>query len=134
VAAESTAEAGGGDGKAAAENSEEARRAEFRRIAERRIRLGLLLAEIGRRNNIAVSQEELNQALAREARRHPGQERQVIDYYRQNPAAFNGLGAPILEDKVIDFIIEMAKPEVRRVSPQELLALPEPDDEAATSP
>jgi trigger factor len=134
TAAESAAETGEGEGKEAAGDSDEARRAEYRRIAERRIRLGLLLAEIGHRNNITVSQEELNQALAREARRHPGQERQVIDYFRQNPTAFNGLRAPILEDKVVDFIIEMAKPEVRRVTPQELLALPEPDDEAATSP
>jgi trigger factor len=134
AAAARAAEASEGNGKEAAEDSEEARKAEYRRIAERRIRLGLLLAEIGRRNNISVGQEELNQALAREARRHPGQERQVIDYYRQNPAAFNGLRAPILEDKVIDFIVEMAKPEVRKVTPQELLALPEPDDEAATAP
>jgi trigger factor len=91
------------------------------------------LAEIGRRNNITVSQEELNQALAREARRHPGHERQVIDYYRQNPAALGGLRAPILEDKVVDFIVEMAKPGVRKVTPQELLALPEPDDEPASA-
>lgn len=131
AAAESTAETSEGGDKEAAEDSEEARRAEYRGIAERRIRLGLLLAEIGRRNNITVSQEELNQALVREARRHPGQERQVIDYYRQNPAAFNGLGAPILEDKVVDFIVEMAKPEVRKITPQELLALPEPDEAAA---
>ncbi len=107
--------------------SEEALKAEYRRIAERRIRLGLLLADIGRSNNITVSQEELNQALAQEARRHPGHERQVIDYYRQNPGALANLRAPILEDKVIDFIVEMAKPEVRRLTPQELLALPEPD-------
>ncbi|MGH7039704.1 MAG: trigger factor [Stellaceae bacterium] len=107
--------------------SEEALKAEYRQIAERRIRLGLLLADIGRSNNITVSQEELNQALAQEARRHPGHERQVIDYYRQNPGALANLRAPILEDKVIDFIVEMAKPEVRRLTPQELLALPEPD-------
>jgi trigger factor len=121
----------GGEGKEAAGAGEEVRKAEYRKIAERRIRLGLLLAEIGRSNNITVSQEELNQALASEARRHPGHERQVIDYYRQNPGALGGLRAPILEDKVIDFIVEMAKPEVRKLTPQELMALPEPDGEGA---
>jgi trigger factor len=123
--------AAAGEGKQASGADEEALRAEYRRIAERRIRLGLLLAEIGRSNNITVSQEELNQALAQEARRHPGRERQVIDYYRQNPGALGGLRAPILEDKVIDFIVEMAKPPVRKLTPQELLALPDPDDAGA---
>jgi trigger factor len=125
--------AGRDENRETAGDGEEAQKAEYHKIAERRIRLGLLLAEIGRRNNITVSQEELNQALAREARRHPGHERQVIDYYRQNPAALGGLRAPILEDKVVDFIVEMAKPGVRKVTPQELLALPEPDDEPASA-
>src|SRR5579875_2734901 len=120
--------AGDGAGK---DKEEQERAAEYRRLAERRIRLGLLLAEIGRRNNITVSQEELNQALLREARRHPGHERQVVDYYRRNPDALGALRAPILEDKVIDFIVEMAKPPVRKVTPQELLTLPEPDGEPA---
>lgn len=118
-------------GPSTGSEDEETLKAEYRRIAERRIRLGLLLAEIGRSNNITVSQEELNQALAQEARRHPGHERQVIDYYRQNPGALANLRAPILEDKVIDFIVEMAKPEVKKLTPQELLALPEPDSEEA---
>ncbi len=96
--------------------------AEFRRIAERRVRLGLLLAEVGRNNNIQVSQEELNQALLQEARRHPGYERQVFDYYRNNPDALNNLRVPIFEDKVVDFIFDLAKPAERGVTPQELLA------------
>lgn len=108
---------------------EEAARAEYRGIAERRVRLGLLLAEVGQRNNISVTQDELNQAVAREARRHPGYERQVLDFYRQNPGALANLRAPIYEDKVVDFIVELAKPEERRVSPQELLAMPDPDAE-----
>ena len=69
-----------------------------------------------------MTQEELNQALAQEARRHPGYERQVIDYYRNNPDAINNLRAPIFEEKVVDFIVELAKPEERKVTPQELLA------------
>jgi trigger factor len=118
-------------GAAATPGEDEATRAEYRGIAERRVRLGLLLAEIGRRNNIAVSQDELNQAITREARRHPGYERQVLDYYRQNPDAIANLRAPIFEDKVVDFIVELAKLGERRVTPQELLALPDPDAAAA---
>ncbi|MGH7093102.1 MAG: trigger factor, partial [Stellaceae bacterium] len=90
AAAESAVEAPEDDEKA---------KTEFRRIAERRVRLGLLLAEVGRSNNITVSQEELNQALAQEARRHPGYERQVIDYYRKSPEAIGNLRAPIYEEK-----------------------------------
>lgn len=107
---------------------DEALRAEYRRIAERRVRLGLLLAEVGRSNNITVTQDELNQAITREARRHPGYERQVLDFYRQNPDAVAHLRAPIFEDKVVDFIVELAKVQERKISPQELLSLPEPDD------
>ncbi len=110
---------------------DEAVKAEYRSIAERRVRLGLLLAEVGRSNNITVTQEEINQAITREARRHPGYERQVLDFYRQNPGAIANLRAPIFEDKVIDFIVELAKPAERRVTPQELLAMPDPDENSA---
>jgi trigger factor len=113
------------------ENDDDEVRAEYRRIAERRVRLGLLLAEVGSGNNITVTQEELNQAITREVRRHPGYERQALDFYRQNPEAVASLRAPIFEDKVVDFIVEMAKVPERRVSPQELLALPEPDGDNA---
>jgi trigger factor len=114
---------------------EEKSRAEFRRIAERRVRLGLLLAELGRDNNIQVSQEELNQALLQEARRHPGYERQVFDYYRNNPDALNSLRVPIFEDKVVDFIFDLAKPAERGVTPQELLAASrEGDNDEGTEP
>jgi trigger factor len=87
----------------------------------------LLLAEVGRSNNITVTQDELNQAITREARRHPGYERQVLDFYRQNPEAVANLRAPIFEDKVVDFIVELAKVEERKISPQDLLSLPDPD-------
>jgi trigger factor len=106
---------------------EDALKADYRRIAERRVRLGLLLAEVGRSNNITVTQDELNQAITREARRHPGYERQVLDFYRQNPEAVVHLRAPIFEDKVVDFIVELAKVEERKISPQDLLSLPDPD-------
>jgi len=116
-------------GPAGADQSDEAARAEYRKIAERRVRLGLLLAEVGRKNNITVTPDEVNQAIAREARRHPGHERQVLDFYRQNPGTIDALRAPIFEDKVIDFIVELAKVGERKVTPQELFAIPEPAGE-----
>jgi trigger factor len=109
--------------------SGETQKAEYRRIAERRVRLGLLLAEVGRNNNITVTQDELNHAITREARRHPGYERQVLDFYRQNPETVGNLRAPIFEDKVIDFIVELATVEERKITPQELLSSPDPEEE-----
>jgi trigger factor len=88
---------------------------------------------VGRSNNITVTQDETNQAITREARRHSGYERQVLDFYRQNPEAIANLRAPIFEDKVIDFIVELAKVEERRITPQELLSAPEPDGENSVS-
>jgi trigger factor len=131
-APEPESEAGAGaaqDGERQADSTEddEALKADYRRIAERRVRLGLLLAEVGRSNNITVTQDELNQAITREARRHPGYERQVLDFYRQNPEAVGNLRAPIFEDKVVDFIVELAKVEERKISPQDLLSLPDSD-------
>jgi trigger factor len=131
VAPEETALEGASDSEpAAADEGDEKAKSDFRRIAERRVRLGLLLAEVGRNNNITVSQEELNQALTQEARRLPGYERQVIDYYRKNPDALNNLRAPIFEDKVVDFIVELAKPDERKVTPQELMTDDADDDES----
>ncbi len=112
-----------------AHEAEEGVKAEYRKIAERRVRLGLLLAEVGRTNNITVTQEEVNQAITREARRRPGYERQVLDFYRQNPGAIDNLRAPIFEDKVIDFIVELAKIGERKTTPQELFALPDATEE-----
>ncbi|MGH6778453.1 MAG: trigger factor [Bradyrhizobium sp.] len=106
-------------------------KAEYRAIAERRVKLGLLLSEVGRKNNITVSQDELNRALVDEARRFPGQERQVIEYYRKNPSATDGLRAPIYEDKVVDFVVELAQVTERGVPPAELLAEAEEDGESA---
>ena len=108
-------------------------KAAFRKIAERRVRLGLLLAEVGRNNNIAVTQEEVNQAITREARRRPGYERQVLDFYRQNPGAVDSLRAPIFEDKVIDFIVELAKIGERKITPRELWAVSDTEDDSSVS-
>ena len=98
---------------------------EYRKICERRVRLGLLLSEVGQANNITVTQEDLNRALFNEARRFPGQERLVIQYYQKNPEAMASLRMPIFEDKVIDFIVENAKVSDKVVSVEELMKDPE---------
>jgi trigger factor len=108
---------------------EAAVKAEYKDIAERRVRLGLVLAEVGSKNNLTVTQDEINRAIAEEARRFPGQERNVIDYYRKNPGAVDGLRAPIYEDKVVDFILELAQVTDKPVSLKELLAMDEDKDE-----
>jgi trigger factor len=95
-------------------------KAEYCAIAERRVRLGLLLAEVGRANNVQVAQDEVNRALGEQARRYPGQEREVVDYFRNNPDALAQLRAPIFEDKVVDFIVELAKVSDKDVSAEEL--------------
>jgi trigger factor len=105
--------------------SEDQLKAEYRKIAERRVRLGLLLAEVGKKNKIEVSREELGQAIVREAQRFPGQERKVIDYYQQNPEAMGQLRAPLYEDKVVDYILELAKVTDKGVTPKEIAALSE---------
>ena len=135
IAPEETALEGASDSEPAAaeDQDEEKLKEEYHRIAERRVRLGLLLAEAGRSNNITVTQEELNQALAQEARRHPGYERQVIDFYRKSPEAINNLRAPIFEEKVVDFILELAKPAERKVTPQELMTGAAEDENGGSS-
>jgi trigger factor len=100
-------------------------RAEFRRMAERRVRLGLLLSEVARRHNISVTQDEINQALVAEARRFPGQERKVVEYYRNEAGAIEGLRAPILENKVVDHILGSAQISERTVPAAELIAAEE---------
>ncbi|MGE0627723.1 MAG: trigger factor [Hyphomicrobiaceae bacterium] len=102
--------------------TEEEARAEYRKIAERRVRLGLLIGEIGEKNKIDVSQEELRAALIQQARQFTGQERMVLEYYEKNPQAVAELRAPIFEDKVVDFLLELAKPAERKVTREELLA------------
>ena len=110
---------------------DEAIKAEYRVIAERRVRLGLLLSEVGRLNQIDVAQEEVNKALFQEAQRHPGQEQQVLEFYKSNPEALAQLRAPIFEDKVIDFIIDLAQVSEREVSPEQMREEEEKDAAAA---
>jgi len=112
---------------------EAAVKAEYRDIAERRVRLGLVLAEVGSKNNITVTQDELNRAVAEEARRFPGQEKHVVEYYRSNPGMIDNLRAPIYEDKVIDFILELAQVTDRTVPLKELLAEEAEDEKAPAS-
>jgi len=89
--------------------SEDQLRTEYRKIAERRVRLGLVLAEIGQRANVQVTDQEMNGALAAEARRYPGQEREIYDFFRKNPQAAAQLRAPIYEEKVVDLILSTAQ-------------------------
>ncbi|HEX9558472.1 MAG TPA: trigger factor [Reyranella sp.] len=103
------------------EDDEDKMRQEYRDIAERRVRLGLLLADVGRSNSIEVTPEELNQAVMREAMRYPGQERQVLEFYGKNAELKEQLRAPIFEEKTVDFILELAKVADKPVTPEELL-------------
>jgi trigger factor len=100
--------------------TEEKAREEYRGIAERRVRLGLVIAEIGERNNIKVSDEQLRAALMEQVRQFPGQERQIWDYYQKNPSALAAMRAPLFEDKVVDFLVELAEVTDKPVSREEL--------------
>ena len=101
--------------------TEEEAKADYRGIAERRVRLGLVIGEIGEKNKLAVSQDELRRALVEQARKFPGQEKMVYEYYEKTPNALAELRAPIFEEKVIDHIIDVAKPVEKKVSRDELL-------------
>lgn len=107
------------------EKDEATLRADYRAIAERRVRLGLLLAEIGRTHSISVTADEMTRAVRGEAARYPGQENRVLEFFRKNPQAAEHLRGPIFEDKVIDFLIGLAQVEDQQVSPEELSRDPE---------
>lgn len=100
--------------------TEEKAREEYRAIAERRVRLGLVIAEIGEKNNITVSEDQLRAAVMEQVRQMPGREQQVWDYYRNNPGALAALRAPLFEDKVVDFVLELADVTDKPVSREEL--------------
>ncbi len=100
--------------------TEEKARAEYRGIAERRVRLGLVIAEIGEKNIIKVTDDQLSQAVVAQARLMPGREQQVWDYYRNNPSALAALRAPLFEDKVVDFLLELVDVTEKQVSREEL--------------
>jgi trigger factor len=119
------------NGKTFAEEgtTEEAATEEYRKIADRRVRLGLVLSEIGEKNKITVTDDEVSRAVIERARQMPGREKEVWDYYRNNANALAQLRAPIYEDKVVDFILELANVTEKKVTREELLK----DDEAETS-
>jgi trigger factor len=101
--------------------TEEQARADYRKLSERRVRLGLVLSEIGNQNQIKVADEELRRAVIERARQFPGQEREVIEFYRKNPNAINELRAPVYEEKVINFALELVQLEEKKVTPAQLM-------------
>ena len=102
------------------DTTEEAAQEEYRKIADRRVRLGLVLSEIGEKNKITVSDDEVSRAVIERARSMPGREKEVWDFYRSNPNALAQLRAPIYEDKVVDFILELANVTEKKVSKDDL--------------
>jgi trigger factor len=108
---------------------EEKAKAEYRGIADRRVRLGLVLAEIGERNGIKVTDEEISRSIIERARQYPGREQEVWDFYRKTPAALASVRAPIFEEKVVDYILELATVTDRTVTKDELFK----DDEPAAA-
>lgn len=114
------------------EQTEEAARAEYRDIAERRVRLGLILADIGGKAEVKVEPQELQQAMIAQAQRFPGQERRVFEYLQKTPAALEQLRAPIYEDKVVDLVLGRARIEESAVSAEELLRDPDGTDPVDT--
>ncbi len=110
--------------------SEEDAKAEYRTIADRRVRLGLVLAEIGEKNNIKVTDDEMTRAIVERARQFPGREQEVWDFYRKNQNALASLRAPIFEEKVVDFIVELANVSDKPVSREELYKEEEPSPAA----
>lgn len=109
--------------------TEEEARAQYRKIAERRVRLGLVVAEIGNQNEVNVTEEEHQQALIAEVRRFPGQEQQVYDYYRKNPQALAGLRAPVFENKVVDFLADKGEVTDKKMTREELAKLIQADED-----
>ena len=111
--------------------TEEKARADYFKIAERRVRLGLVLGTIGDREKVEISEQELQQALITRARQFPGQEKQVFEFYRKNTNALMELRGPIFEQKVVDLIVSKAKVTDKSVSAEELKKLVEDEEEAA---
>jgi len=100
--------------------TEEKAREEYRNIADRRVRLGLVLAEIGDKNSIKVNDDEISRAVIERARQYPGREREVLDFYQKNSNALATVRAPIYEEKVVDFIVELADVVEKKVTKDEL--------------
>ncbi|PIW29131.1 MAG: trigger factor [Rhodospirillales bacterium CG15_BIG_FIL_POST_REV_8_21_14_020_66_15] len=111
------------------DKSDEEHQAEFREIAERRVKLGLLLSEVGRSNAIQVGPEDVNRAMMREAQKYPGQEQQVLEFFRSNPQAQEQIKAPVFEEKVIDYILELAQVTEKPATFEDLIKALEEEDE-----
>lgn len=107
------------------DTTEEEARAEYRKLAERRVRLGLVLSEIGEKAGVQVSDEEMQRSLFQQLRQFPGQEKEIIDYFQKTPGAAASLRAPLFEEKVIDHLLSEVKVTDKTVSKEELMA----DDE-----
>ena len=129
---EEALKAGTADAAEAAKPEDELK-AEYRQIAERRVRLGLVLAEAGRQNSIEVSQEELQRGIINEAMKYRGQEKEVLELFRNNPQAAESVRAPLLEEKVVDYIVELATITDREVTVEELFADPDADASAESA-
>ena len=113
--------------------TEDAARKEYRAIAERRVRLGLVLGRMGEKSGVVVSEQELQNALMSRMRQFPGQEKMVIDYYRNNPGAMMELRGPIFEQKVVDAIVSGAKVDEKTITKEELQKMVEDEDEMASA-
>jgi trigger factor len=120
----------GGKTFADEDTTEEAAKEEYRKIADRRVRLGLVLSEIGEKNKITVTEDEVSRAVIERARSMPGREKEVWEYYQKNPNALAQLRAPIYEDKVVDFILELATVTEKKVTREDLYK----DDDAEKPP
>ena len=116
------------------DKSDDELKKEYREISTRRVRLGLLLAEIGRVNEIMVTPEEINRAIMQEAQQNQGKEKEVFDYYKNNPEAMQAIQSPLLEDKVVDYILELADVSEKSTTIEELMAEPEPAEPKKKAP
>lgn len=114
------------------DTTEDEARAEYQRLAERRVRLGLVLAEIGEQAGVQITDEEMQRALIETVRHYPGQEKEIYDYYRSNPQALATLRAPLFEEKVVDHLLGQVEVTDKKVSKEELLA--DDEDETAEKP
>ncbi len=112
------------------DTTEEKAKAEYRAIAERRVRLALVLAEIGDKTAITVTEEELSRAVMERARQFTGQEQRVWEYYQRNPQAIAALRSPIFEEKVVDYVLELARVTEKKVDREELY---KEDDESTAA-
>ena len=112
--------------------TEDEARAEYRKIAERRVRLGLVLAEVGEENKVQITDEEITRAVVERARMFPGQEQMLFDFYRKNAQALAEIRAPLFEDKVVDLLLDKAEVTETTVAKDELLKEDE-EEESATA-